>query len=138
MTGTDKAGNVTVVMRSYHVHYAFTGFYSPVTNTSTQKLNLVHAGDLIDLSFGLGGNHGLDVFAAGSPSSAPISCPAWAPHSIKAAPAGSTSGLSSSSASGHYRYGWQTDAGWAGTCRRFTLSLNDGTAPRTADFSFFQ
>jgi hypothetical protein len=105
VTATDKAGNVAVVMRSYYVHYAFTGFYSPVTNPSTQKLNLVLAGDMIQLSFGLAGDRGLDVFAAGSPSPGSISCPAWTPHSVKAAPAGSTAGLSFGAASNHYRFG---------------------------------
>jgi hypothetical protein len=136
VTGTDKAGNVTVVHRSYHVHYAFTGFYSPVTNTSTQKLNLVHAGDLIKLGFGLDGNRGLDVFADGSPSWTPISCPSWTPHSVKASPSTPT-GLTYSASSGHYAYGWQTNSAWAGTCERFSLQLKDGTAPHTADFMFF-
>ena len=46
-------------------------------------------------------------------------------------------GLSYGAASGHYTYGWQTSAGWAGTCRQFQLQLNDGTAPHTAVFMFF-
>jgi hypothetical protein len=124
------------VMRSYHVHYAWKGFITPVTNTSSGNLNLVHAGDLIQLKFGLGGNQGLSVLD-GEPSSAPISCPAWPPHSVPAAPAGSSSGLSYNPPNSQYRFGWQTDASWAGTCRRFTLSLNDGSAPHTADFRFF-
>jgi hypothetical protein len=45
--------------------------------------------------------------------------------------------LSFGVASGHYTYGWQTDPGWAGTCRQFSLQLNDGTAPHTAVFQFF-
>jgi photosystem II stability/assembly factor-like uncharacterized protein len=134
VTATDKAGNQTVVTRSYHVHYAWKGFISPVSNTA---LNLVHAGDLILLKFGLAGNQGPNVLD-GTPSSVQITCPAGTPHSVPAAPAGSSAGLTYNAANSQYRFGWQTDAGWAGTCRRFSLSLNDGTAPHTADFSFFQ
>jgi hypothetical protein len=137
VTATDKAGNVTTVTHHYHVHYAWTGFYSPITNTSSSKLNLVHAGDLIKLGFGLGGNRGLNIFAGGSPSSVAVSCPSWTPHSVPAAGAGAVAGLSFGVASGHYSYGWQTDPSWAGTCRQFRLQLNDGTAARAATFMFF-
>ena len=57
---------------------------------------------------------------------------------MPAAGVGTTAGLSYGVASGHYTYGWQTDRGWAGTCRRFEIQLNDGTGPiHTADFMFF-
>ena len=78
----------------------------------------MHAGDLIKLGFGLDGDRGLNVFAAGYPTSVAIPCPAWTPHTVPAAGAGSTAGLSFGVASGHYTYGWQTDPRWAGTCRR--------------------
>jgi hypothetical protein len=55
------------------------------------------------------------------------------PASIVTTAAGLFYGASSS----HYSYGWQTDSSWAGTCRRFSLSLNDGTGPHTAVFEFF-
>jgi hypothetical protein len=135
VTGTDRAGNTRTVNRSYHVHYAWQGFFKPVTNTSSSKLNLVHAGDLIRLSFGLHGNRGTGIFAGGFPTSVAISCPAWPLHSIHAAPG--SAGLSYVPASGHYQYGWQTNSAWAGTCRRFQLQLNDGTGLHTADFMFF-
>ena len=136
VTGTDLAGNVTVVTRTYHVHYAFNGFMAPVSNSSAEELNLVHAGDLIQLKFGLGGDQGLNVLD-GSPSSTPIACPAWAPHSVPAAPAGSSSGLSYNPPNNQYRYGWETSTTWVGTCRTFSLQLNDGTGPHTATFMFF-
>jgi hypothetical protein len=74
---------------------------------------------------------------AASPSSTPITCPSGTPHSIKAAPGGSSAGLFYNAVSTHYTFGWQTEAGWAGTCRRFAINLNDGTDPHTADFQFF-
>jgi len=134
VTATDKAGNTTTVNRSYHVHYAWQGFFAPITNSSSSKLNLVHAGDLIKLGFGLDGNRGLTI---GTFSTAPVSCPSWTPHSISAAGAGTPTGLTFSTISGHYSYGWQTSAAWAGTCRQFQLQLNDGTSAHSATFMFF-
>ena len=101
-------------------------------------MNLVHAGDLIKIGFGLDGDRGLNVFAAGFPTSVPITCPSDTPHSVPAGGPGTTSGLSYGAASGHYTYGWATDAGWANTCRRFEIQLNDGTSTvHSADFMFF-
>jgi len=136
VTGTDKAGNVTVVTHHYQVVYTWNGFFSPVTNTG-DGLNLVHAGDLIKLGFGLNGDRGLSPFAT-APSSTAISCPSGTPHSVPAGGAGTDPGLSYGVASGHYTYGWQTSTSWAGTCRRFAIQLNDGTSTlHTADFMFF-
>jgi hypothetical protein len=138
VTATDRAGNTRTLTRSYHVHYAWAGFFAPVTNTGSSKLNLVHAGDLIRLGFGLHGNRGLGVFESDYPTSVPISCPSWPVHSVHAAPSGASTGLSFSAVSGHYVYGWQTSNTWAGTCRRFELRLNDGTSTvHSADFMFF-
>jgi len=134
VTGTDKAGNVTTLTHHYTVVYAWKGFFKPITNESSSKLNLVHAGDLIKLGFGLNGNQGLSI---GSFSSSPVSCPSWTPHSVKAAGAGTQTGLVYGASSSHYYYGWQTSSGWAGTCRQFSLQLNDGTVAHTAIFQFF-
>jgi hypothetical protein len=134
VTGTDVAGNVTTKTVHYTVIYAWQGFFSPIGNEQDQSLNLVHAGDLIKLGFGLGGDQGLSIGTFGSVA---VSCPAWPPHTVKRAGAGTPTGLTYSNTSGHYFYGWQTSAAWAGTCRQFSLQLNDGTAPHTAVFSFF-
>ena len=85
----------------------------------------MHAGDLIKVGFGLNGDRGLNVWHVHLD---PVACPAWTPHTVPAAGAGTTAGLSYGVASGHYTYGWQTSAGWAGTCRRVRRSpLNDGS-----------
>jgi len=136
VTATDRAGNVTVRTVHYLVAYTWNGFFSPVTNTG-DGLNLVHAGDLVKVGFSLNGDRGLTPFAAGSPGSVAIACPSGTPHSVPAAGAGTSPGLAFGVASGHYTYGWQTQAGWAGTCRRFELGLDDGTPAHTADFMFF-
>ena len=138
VTATDLAGNVTVQTVHYQVVYTWNGYFSPISNTEDSQLNLVHAGDLVKLGFGLDGDRGLNVFAGGFPTSMAIPCPVWPPHSVPAAGDGWTPGLAFGVASGHYSYGWQTDPTWAGTCRRFEIALNDGTGPvHTADFMFF-
>jgi len=136
VTATDKAGNQTVKTVHYSVRYAWNGFFSPVSN-SGEGLNLVHAGDLIKLGFTLGGNFGLSVLAAGSPSSVAVSCPSDTPHLVSGAHEGTPSGLAFPPGASHYSYGWQTDAAWAGSCRQFSLQLNDGTPPHLATFMFF-
>jgi hypothetical protein len=137
VTGTDLAGNQTVVTHHYQVVYAWNGFFSPVSNTG-DGLNLVHAGDLVRLGFSLDGDRGLTPFAAGFPTSETIACPGGTPHSVPAAGSDFSPGLQFGVASGHYTYGWQTSASWAGTCRRFELKLNDGTSTvHSADFMFF-
>ena len=137
VTATDLAGNTTTSTVHYQVVYRWTGFYSPITNTDS-GVNLVHAGDLIKLGFGLDGDRGSNIFADGYPTSEAIPCPAGTPHSVPAAGAGSAPGLDFGVASGHYIYGWQTQAAWAGTCRRFEIVLNDGSGTvHSADFLFF-
>jgi hypothetical protein len=57
---------------------------------------------------------------------------------VPAAGAGASPGLQYGVASAHYTYGWQTAAGWADSCRRFEIQLDDGTSTlHTADFMFF-
>jgi hypothetical protein len=135
VTGTDLAGNVRTVVSHYTVVYTWNGFFSPIGNESDSSLNLVHAGDLIKIGFGLNGDRGLAVLS--SVASVPVACPAWATHTVPAAGTAATAGLAYGVASAHYSYGWQTSSGWAGTCRQFQLQLNDGIQAHTAVFMFF-
>lgn len=135
VTGTDMAGNVWTVMSHYTVVYTWNGFFAPIGNESDFSLNLVHAGDLIKIGFGLNGDRGLGVLS--SVTSVPVACPAWAPNLLHGAGVGATAGLAFGVSSDHYTYGWQTSVGWAGTCRQFQLRLNDGTPAHTAVFMFF-
>src|SRR5262249_46796332 len=133
VTATDKAGNVTTVNVTYTVVYTFNGFFSPITNTGA-GLNLVHAGDLIKIGFSLNGDRTLSI---GTVTSTQVTCPSDTPHLVSAAAPGAPSGLSFGVSSGHYTYGWQTQASWAGQCRQFSLQLNDGTTAHTATFMLF-
>ena len=97
----------------------------------------MHAGDLIKLGFGLNGDQGLSVLAGGSPSSLPVACPADAPHLVAGAHEGTPPGLVYGASSSHYTTAGRPSAAWAGTCRQFSLQLNDGTPAHTAVFMFF-
>ncbi len=136
VTATDQAGNLTTVTHHYSVVYTWNGFFAPISNPG-EGLNLVHAGDLIKLGFGLDGDQGLSVLAGGSPSSVEVSCPGEAPHLVAGAHEGTPPGLVYGLGSSHYYYGWETSPAWAGSCRQFSLTLNDGTPAHTAVFEFF-
>jgi len=55
----------------------------------------------------------------------PVSCPANAPLNTVRPMIAPTSGLQSLGSS--YTYVWKTNAGWGGSCRKFMLTLSDGS-----------
>lgn len=137
VTATDVAGNTRTLTHTYIVTgptFAFTGFFQPVDNQPT--LNTVNAGRAIPVKFGLGGNQGLDVIAAGYPTVTQINCATGvASDEIEQTSTAGSSSLSYDTASGQYTYTWKTTATWANSCRRLTLRFTDGTQ-RAADFKF--
>jgi hypothetical protein len=114
--------------------YAFVGFYSPIENPPAG--NSAKAGSSIPVKFGLGGNRGLQVLAAGFPVSQPVSCSTLGAIAASAptASAGSSS-LQYDSSADQYSYIWKTDKSWAGTCRSLVIRFVDGTQ-RSANFRF--
>jgi hypothetical protein len=118
----------------YSYIYAFTGFLAPVGNPPA--INLVNAGQAIPIQFSLGGDFGLGILAAGSPSVQQISCATGVPvnTSTETDTAGS-SGLQYNATTGTYTYVWKTSKASKGTCQVFTLGLNDGTV-HTANFQY--
>jgi hypothetical protein len=136
VTATDLSGNTSTATVPYTVGYRFSGFFPPVDNPPI--LNVANAGSSVPVIFSLGGNQGLAILAAGSPSVTPIGCDNAAPTDLvpddPAATAGLT-GLSYSAQSGQYTYVWKTVKSWAGTCRRLNVTLADGTV-HTANFKF--
>ena len=97
----------------------------------------MHAGDLIKLGFGLNGNHGLSILAGGSPGSVQVPCPSDAVLGL-----GSRRGHAQRALLRRRLLATTPTAGrptraWAGTCRQFSLQLNDGTPAHTAVFEFF-
>jgi hypothetical protein len=132
LTGYDLAGNFTSAACSYSVIYRFGGFLPPIGS----GLNAVSAGQSVPVQFSLNGNQGLNILAAGSPSSQQVACASGTAMGPKmpTSPAGSSS-LSYNSTSNSYTYVWKTDKAWSGTCRQLQLMLIDGTT-HTALFQF--
>jgi hypothetical protein len=115
--------------------YAFTGFFAPVNNRP--DLNLAKAGSSIPVKFGLGGDQGLGVFAAGYPKSQPIDCGDSADlDGIEATATAGASGLSYDPVADRYTYVWKTSKDWTG-CRQLVLKFNDpAQSTYRANFSF--
>ena len=131
---TDKDGSTGRTGSDAHVViFNWSGFFQPVDNLPA--LNVVKAGSAIPLKFSLGGNKGLNIFAAGYPQSVQIACDTGAVlgrHRATANPGGSSLTYSRS---GQYNYGWKTEKAWAGTCRQLVVKLIDGTT-HLANFRF--
>jgi hypothetical protein len=90
----------------------------------------------VPVKFSLGGNQGLDILAAGSPSSQQITCDSSLPvGAVEATTSPGSSSLSYEAGSDRYHYNWKTDSAWAGTCRQLTVTLSDGST-HTAKFKF--
>ena len=136
VNAADNVGNASTHSVTYKVVYNFTGFLSPVSNPPV--LNMLKAGGDISLKFGLGGNQGLSILVANEPSSQPIDCTSKAPigGATPTNPLGSI-GLTYQPMPNQYIYTWLTNKTWAGTCRQFNLTLNDGTQ-HVAYFRFTQ
>lgn len=130
---SDGKANSNVATVSIKVNYAFAGFFQPVDNPPA--VNQVKAGSAVPVKFNLGGNKGLNIFAAGYPTSQRIACDNTAPVDNIEMLTTSNSGLTYNAANNQYNYVWKTEKSWAGTCRRFTLRLKDGT-DRIALFKF--
>ena len=135
-TGACRGSRRARVRRNSHLQstvYTFTGFFPPIENLPI--LNVANAGNSIPIKFSLSGFRGLNLFAAGYPASLPITCPNGGGDDIEeiSPPGGST--LSYNPLADQYRYGWQTDRRWKGTCRQLTVRLKDGTEKR-ANFRF--
>jgi len=113
--------------------YAFGGFSSPVDNRPVT--NSAKPGSVIPVRFGLGGNQGTNVLAAGYPKSGQVACDASGPADAIEETVGSASPLSYHGGTGLYQYGWKTQTAWGNTCREFVLKFRDGSEAR-ATFKF--
>ncbi|HEX8560198.1 MAG TPA: PxKF domain-containing protein [Pyrinomonadaceae bacterium] len=133
-TATDAAGNTASCSFNVTVRYNFTGFFSPVANLPT--FNSVKAGQSIPVKFSLGGDKGLNIFAAGYPASGVIACGSSNDANVidETQTAGG-SGLQYDAATNTYTYVWKTEKTWKDTCRQLVIQLNDGTFHR-ANFQF--
>jgi hypothetical protein len=122
ITTNDAGAPLIEVPLTLKVLYPFGGFQSPVGT----GLNEVRAGANVPLKFELGGDRGLGILAAGSPSSQRVDCSTLEPlgGSTPATTPGN-SGLTYEA--GTYQFNWKTSKAWSGTCRALTLALDDGS-----------
>ena len=114
---TDSAGNSASASTTYSVRYGFAGFYSPLVSEPASAS--VRAGDTVPVKFSLDGDRGLDVLARA----------AWRPCFVTTGDSSTAFGsLSYSPRPDRYTFMWQTDKGWAGSCREVFVVLRDGTS----------
>jgi predicted Rdx family selenoprotein len=113
--------------------FTFTGFFRPIDNMPV--VNEAKAGSNIPVKFSLGGNKGLNIFAADYPKSQAVPCNSAATvDGIEATSGPGASVLSYDSGSQTYQYNWKTDKAWLG-CRQLVLKFVDGSYAR-ANFKF--
>jgi hypothetical protein len=125
---------LAALQRTYVVAYAFRGFFSPIDNLPT--INSAKAGSAVPVKFSLGGNQGLDIFAAGYPQSQPVSCATGAVvATVEETTTAGASSLSYSAGTDTYTYVWKTDKAWRGSCRTLVVQTKDGAVHR-ASFKF--
>jgi hypothetical protein len=99
-------------------------------------VNSAKAGRAIPVKFSCGGNLGLDIFAAGYPSSQTISCSTnQLTDAIEETVTAGNSQLHYDAATNRYNYVWKTSNAWANTCRQLVLRFKDGTQ-KIALFNF--
>lgn len=109
--------------------YDFGGLLQPVDPRPT--LNAVRAGAAVPVKFSLGGDRGLDIFAAGYPKSQVILCDSTADvDGIEQTVPPGGSNLTYDPIADVYSYVWKTDKAWAGTCRQLVLAFADGLLER--------
>jgi predicted extracellular nuclease len=131
---TDKDGGTGSNATTHFVIFNWTGFFPPVDNPPDFNRN--KAGSAIPLKFNLGGDKGLNIFAAGYPASVPIACDSGAVlGDSKPTVNPGSSKLSYSAGDGQYNYVWKTEKSWSGTCRQLIVKLIDGTL-HYANFTF--
>ena len=88
------------------------------------------------MRFSLGGNQGLEIFAAGYPSSIAVGCDTSQPTGqIEETINAGGSSLSFDATLDQYAYVWKTSKSWSGTCRLFVMRLDDGSE-HSAKFRF--
>jgi len=134
-TVSDPSGHSDTKVRTVQVlPYNFTGFFAPIDNPPA--FNEMKAGQAAPVKFSLGGNQGLNIFTAGSPSSVQITCDSGAPIlPVEETETAGQSSLSYDATSNQYKYTWKTDSSWKNTCRQLTVTLRDGTV-HVAYFKF--
>src|SRR5262249_5313478 len=117
------------------LHYNFTGFFPPVSNTPMFPMfNSRNAGSAVPVKFSLGGFQGMEIFASGFPAVQEMSCSSGnllpAPRMSPA-----VNSFNYSARDDQYNLVWKTDKTWEGKCMQLSVILKDGSI-HTVNFSF--
>jgi hypothetical protein len=107
---------------SVSVQFRFSGFFRPLANPPV--VNGMRAGRAVPLKFAIGGRQGWRVLAS-EPSSSLVPCSSANTSLLEGEEPEGNGGLRRDGES--YTYVWKTSKAWAGTCRKFVLTLADGT-----------
>ena len=132
---TDTGGRISTETRHYAIRYAFSGFRPPIDNPPT--LNVANAGRTIPVKWQLRNASGgfiRSLAAVKKVTVTVIDCANRPVDPLPDTPPGPGSGLTYDTAGEQYQFSWVTQRSWAGSCRRLTVELDDGTKP-FADFS---
>lgn len=124
----DKAGNETVGSVDYQGGYLFEGFFQPVDNPAVW--NVVQAGATVPMKFRVKHGDGVqvtDTAVVKPPASRDIPCAGGASSPLSSLDANTTSGLRYDTVDQQFVFTWKLAKTWAGTCREFTLTLDDGS-----------
>jgi probable HAF family extracellular repeat protein len=105
--------------------YTFTGFFAPIDNNDV--MNTMKAGASVPVKFSLNGDKGLNILAAGAPTSKAIPCPTAIADNIEQTVTAGGSSLTYDPRTDTYIYVWETDKTWAGTCRELNVQLDDNS-----------
>jgi uncharacterized protein len=124
---SDHDPNVAV----FSIKFDWAGFFKPVDNPGSSApfvFNRIKAGSAVPVTFSLGGDKGLDIFAVGYPNSTITACDTAAPEDdVEATVTAGGSSLKYDATTNQYTYVWKTDKTWGGTCRLLTVKLVDGS-----------
>jgi hypothetical protein len=101
--------------------FEFGGFFGP---KAPPQFNDAKAGDTIGVQFSMGGDAGLAIFAADTPTFTQIDCTTGAVIGTAEAATGT---LKYSKRTERYTYSWTTSKTWKGTCQELTLTFQDGS-----------
>ena len=132
---TDPDGLTATDSATVDVNFDFGRFEDPVMEPPA--LNLVKAGSSVAVKFSLDGFQGLDVLS-GTPTSTEVTCDslgATTTNGVAAAAKTASPRLTYNADTDLYTFVWKTSRSWAGSCREFVISLDDGSS-YTANFEF--
>ena len=127
ITVTDAANNSTTCTAIFTVKYNFAGFFQPVDNPPST--NLVKAGQSVPMKFQLtcGGNFVSDFSVVTGITSVNVVCSGTTETDPIPADDSWLSGLHYDYNTNQFIYIWKTDKSWADKCRKFILTLSDGS-----------